>query len=83
MIFVATGEYYVEGSDATATIDLVDGVSLFGGYDGSTTGTPDHRTLGSSIIDGQLNGSGGDDVYHVITANGVGSSYDDSARWRR
>lgn len=73
MIFVAAGDYFVEGTDPTATINLVNGVSLFGGFNGSTGGNPNGHPLGAySAIVGQY-GSGGQDAYHVITADNVNS----------
>ncbi|HWB53253.1 MAG TPA: choice-of-anchor Q domain-containing protein [Tepidisphaeraceae bacterium] len=73
MIFVASSDYYVSDSNASDSIQLVDGVSLFGGYDGATSGTPNNHDDGAqSTIIGQYDSENGYDVYHPVTAEDVG-----------
>ncbi|HEY1683938.1 MAG TPA: choice-of-anchor Q domain-containing protein [Tepidisphaeraceae bacterium] len=70
-ILVAGGTYYpTSTSDRTATFNLLDGVTIQGGYAGFGAANPNARRLDIfiTILTGQLSSG---NSYHVVTANGV------------
>ncbi len=72
-VWVAEGTYSVWSSAATDTLVLRDGVAVYGGFDGYSTGEVrrDQRdpATRASIISGSDGGS--NQVYHVVTADTV------------
>ena len=70
----------VSSSDWTATFQLIDGVSIRGGYAGFGEPDPDARNIEQykSVLSGDLNGDDGpgftniwDNSYQVVTASGI------------
>lgn len=79
MIDVAQGTYFpTAGTDRTATFKLVDGVTIEGGFAGSTSGTPNARdvSLYSTILSGDIGTTGikFDNSYSVVTGDHVDST---------
>ena len=91
-IHVAQGNYKADRSASspngsgsrTATFQLINGVSLEGGYAGLETGDPDARNITAfeSILDGDLLDNDyppyyfnhGDNSYHVVTGSGTNNT---------
>lgn len=78
-IRVSAGTYYpTTTSDRTATFNLIDGVTIQGGYDGYGAANPDTRNLDPdvTILSGNIgqSNSNSDDSYHVVTGNDVDST---------
>ncbi|UCE59471.1 MAG: right-handed parallel beta-helix repeat-containing protein, partial [Phycisphaerales bacterium] len=102
-IWVAAGEYPPTGGDRTASVELVDGVGVYGGFAGTEIFREDRNVKDNqTILSGDRNGddasvacgndspdcdsfggrcvedfciiadNNGDNVYHVVTASGVG-----------
>ncbi|MEM9934550.1 MAG: choice-of-anchor Q domain-containing protein [Bacteroidota bacterium] len=71
-IWVAEG-FYKPGNSVTATFRLVDGVDIFGGFEGTET-SKDQRdwTANQSNLSGNIGTiGGGDNVWHVLTAEDI------------
>ncbi len=82
-VWLAEGTYTPAGpgGDRTATFQLITGVALYGGFDGSERTLEDRAGLfDQTILSGDLNGdddTGGDNSensYHVTTGSGTGLS---------
>jgi len=83
-IRVATGTYRpaAPGGIRNASFQLINGVSLKGGYAGIVSGTPDDRDIDAypTILCGDLNGDDvgfsnrGDNSYHVVSGNSTNST---------
>lgn len=78
-IWVAQGVYVPRGSEPTASFQLKDGVALYGGFVGLEVRREDrdpsrYRTVLSGDRHGDdASGRFDDNVYHVVTAENVGS----------
>ncbi|MFN3256700.1 MAG: thrombospondin type 3 repeat-containing protein [Ilumatobacter sp.] len=71
-IWVAEGTYFpTETADRTATFDLLDGVRIYGGFEGDETSIA-QRTLGlhPTVLSGNIPG---DNSYHVVRASAISS----------
>jgi Protein of unknown function (DUF1565) len=85
-IEVGQGTYYpTSGTDQTATFQLIDGVSVLGGYAGYGTTNPDARdvTNNQTILSGAIGINGGvpengynGSSYDVVTGSGTNSTAD-------
>ena len=85
-IWVAQGTYYPDESDVgdsdnrADTFDLVDGVKLYGGFDGTETILTDRDPeTNITILSGDIDQDGvphdsTDNSWHVVTADGVGAT---------
>ena len=77
-IWVAEGQYTpTGGSDRTISFELMDGVALYGGFDG-TEATREERdwTIYESVLSGNIADPGqeNDNSYHVVVATDTGST---------
>jgi len=78
-IWVGDGTYTpTSGADRTISFDLVSGVALYGGFDGTETSRSQRDwTTNIAILSGDLDGddagftNNGENSYHVVTADGV------------
>ncbi|RPJ23476.1 MAG: hypothetical protein EHM35_17220, partial [Planctomycetaceae bacterium] len=66
----ANGASYVPGGSVTATFQLVDGVALYGGFNGFET-LRSERTLAPTLLSGEF--GVGNHVYHVVSGSGLGA----------
>jgi parallel beta-helix repeat protein len=78
-IEVAQGTYTpTSGTDRTATFQLIDGVSILGGYAGYGTANPDACNVTSypTILSGDIGviGNNSDNSYNVVTGSGTNAS---------
>lgn len=78
-IDVAQGTYTpTSGSDRTARFNLIDGVSIYGGFGGVASSTPDARNLSAtpSILSGDIGTAGDntDNSYTVVNCYYLGST---------
>ncbi|HEY1685796.1 MAG TPA: right-handed parallel beta-helix repeat-containing protein [Tepidisphaeraceae bacterium] len=78
VIDVAQGTYEpTTGTDRTATFQLLDNMSLYGGFAGDSTSNPGARnaSLYPTILSGEIGAPGiSDNSYHVVTSSGVSAS---------
>ena len=78
-IWVAQGVYVPRGSEPTASFELKDGVALYGGFVGLEVRREDRdpsqyrTTLSGDRHGDDADGRFEDNVYHVVTAENVGS----------
>jgi len=79
-IWVADGLYRTTGVppyDRTLSFELLDGIAIYGGFDGTETSRSERDwKFNEAILTGEI-GLGGvptDNAYHVVSAIGVGSS---------
>jgi predicted outer membrane repeat protein len=78
-IEVGQGTYYpTSGTSQTATFQLINGVSILGGYAGYGTSNPDARDVATNatILSGNINGNNTGNSYHVVTGSNVNSTAD-------
>jgi predicted outer membrane repeat protein len=83
-IDIAGGSYYPTtgdptlDADRTSTFTIPEGVSLFGGYEGSNGSNPSYHDLSSfpTILSGDIGSSGddSDNSYHVVTLTDADST---------
>ncbi|MEO8355341.1 MAG: right-handed parallel beta-helix repeat-containing protein [Chloroflexota bacterium] len=77
-IWVAAGTYYpTTGADRSATFILKNGVSIYGGFDGTEALLAERDPATNvTILSGDIGtpGNTGDNSYHVVTGSGTDSS---------
>ncbi|HEY7086874.1 MAG TPA: right-handed parallel beta-helix repeat-containing protein, partial [Tepidisphaeraceae bacterium] len=76
-IHVAGGTYYpTTGTNQAATFQLIDGVSIFGGYAGYRSANPDARNIigNPTVLSGDIAGTGSSESYHIVTGSGTDST---------
>jgi hypothetical protein len=74
-VWVAQGTYYVYATGQGDTINLRDGVGLYGGFAGTETARSDaDPSAHPTILDGHASATGTSSVYHVVTSADVPSA---------
>ena len=78
-IEVGQGTYYpTSGTNQAATFQLINGVSILGGFAGYGTSNPDALNISGNqtILSGNINGNNTGNSYHVVTGSNVDSTAD-------
>ncbi len=77
-IWVAVGTYKpTSGTDRTATFQLITGVAIYGGFDGTESTLAECAGLSDqTILSGDIGttGDNSDNSYHVVTGSGTGAT---------